>query len=197
MRTTDYTHKLTEEELAILKSLIGKSIWLVLSDSIELNVSTPTLYTFYKWVELIIKGNSLDIFTLNYTFGETAGGEDFIPLSITKTIGNKKTIRPARVNVNDFTINKIQVYGSSFIWEPSSIYEKPNHRKNISNEKENISEESTLIFESKNGQMLCIDCQGSAFLFVSLTLDQELIHKTIDRLQALSNNGPHLKHTIQ
>jgi hypothetical protein len=170
--------KLSVEEMQILQSLIGRTIKIFKSDSINLNTNKQT-YLFDNPTYIFIE-ESYRYIKIEYDFSETYYGDDFYTPKITQQYNfDPATNRTHIYLLPEFTIKKIEIYGieselnaREIHWNPEMNYleriekgELPAH--------ESISSESVFIFQSTDNRKMII-C-GFIHSFVKISFEEDEI----------------------
>ncbi|MFM9943694.1 MAG: hypothetical protein ACKVQB_00530 [Bacteroidia bacterium] len=202
-------HELLNEEIILLKNLIGKTLTSIKCSRIDTNLTTETKkYVILDTINL--KFEELSYFIgITADFDETNFGEDFITLNIYE---NDKAIifspyqqiwhRLKSFNLDIFPkskIFKIEVYGESYSIKSDNTEINPfwNIEKNNPGKAiiENIETENKLLFYTETNQIL-IEPSGPV-PFINIILDVKHIENFLCQVNIASEKKIRLKHSFK
>lgn len=197
MKTIPFEHTLSEEEIAYLQTLIGRTLSGIGSDAIFIEPSHPGKWAFYAWIELSTWGDNL-VKRLEYDFDETYGGNDFIELRIKLFDRNRVTLN-AHIHFSDdlLTIQKIETYGydSEYIIKNICGDIPKFSLKDKEKYNEKMAIENTILIYGTNGRRLWIECLEPISKII-VTMDEGYIEERLRLSNPDCNAKMNLKRTI-
>lgn len=190
MLTIEAINKLTENEVELLRSLIGKQIHSIYADGVDLSLQRSE-YTFTGPLNITLFPFDNHYYIFRYAFHENELGEEYYKSDIFESSV------PVQVNTNsdghiqlpcatlhfpaDFTIETITVYGLEYEFVVQSSRSQQPYWKILKENpnvavKSTISTEHILIFKATNGQKMAI-YPSSALPWIVVSFEHDLINK--------------------
>jgi len=190
MLTIEAVYKLSDSEIELLQSLIGKQIHSIYSDGVGLSLQRSE-YTFTGPLNITLFPFDKKYYIFKYAFHENELGEEYYTTDIFASEV------PVQINTSDdghiqlpcatlhfpvaFTIKTIAVYGLEYEFVVQSSCDQRPYWKILSENpnvpvKATISTEHILIFKATDGQKMAI-CPSSALPWIMVSFQQDFIDK--------------------
>ncbi|MBS1560247.1 MAG: hypothetical protein JSS89_01445 [Bacteroidetes bacterium] len=199
MKTIHFDHSLFDTERSYLQDLIGKDLCHIGSNSIAIDPSHPELWSFHKWIEIANWSNTTTL-RLEYSYGDTYNGNDFIELRI-ESIERERRALNADVSfggASKFTIQKIETYG--YEWDSTGRYGGPDILKENLLHDEQYNEiatiENSLLLYGANGRRIWIECECPT-LDLIVSMDEEYIRTKLGLSLPEANGRVNRKRVFQ
>ena len=207
MVTVNTLHKLSKDEISLLRQLVGKSLTTIICSGVDLN-SGQNYYDFIDTINLKFQGDKGYV-SISALSDETSFGDDFIKIFIRlekDPVGIKRHdqggLQHPFVNLDvypEFTVKRIEVYGDSYVCHSENIETKRYWKIEIDNPgkpiTENIETENVIVFYSDNSRLL-IRPYG-AIPWIQATFDNNFIENSLLTKDREGKTITKLKHELR